>query len=313
MLSFNLVTAGGQSLHATSTVELSGDLADPEELSGITLWRNLLVICPDEGDEFNVLRAVGPRYEVAGKVGLLSDSDKEIDMEGAASDLNYVYIVGSHSIRRTILDEDGTYEKNRKRLTRVRPHTESYSLYRVKLCDDGRLLEKDRVDLRDTLDSDEVIGSFFDVPGKENGIDIEGVAVKAGDIYVGFRGPVLRGNFVPVVAFQFEQPEDYELKFVQLGGRGIRDLVAVEDGFLILAGPVGDGDGSYRLYLWNGEDCVPGAEELQGEIVAIGDMTTTPGMKPEGVAVISENANEWRLLVVSDGDASASEWAVPKP
>ena len=80
------------------------DLADPEQLSGVTQWRNLLVVCPDEGDEFNVLRSVGSRYEVVNRVGLLSDSNKEIDMEGAASDSEYVYIVGSHSIRRTRID-----------------------------------------------------------------------------------------------------------------------------------------------------------------------------------------------------------------
>jgi hypothetical protein len=313
MLCVNIVDARAQSLYATSAVELSGDLADPEQLSGVTQWRNLLVVCPDEGDEFNVLRPLESRYEVANRVELLADSNKEIDMEGAASDSDYVYIVGSHSTRRTKVDEGGTLEKNRKRLTRVRPHTESYSLYRVKLSDDGTLLEKDRVDLRDTLESDEVIGPFFAVPGKENGIDIEGVAVKGDYLFVGFRGPVLRGNFVPVVTFQFERPDDYDVKFVRLGGRGIRDLVAVEDGFLILAGPVGDGDGSYRLYFWNGEDCVPGSEELPGEIVAIGDMTTPPGIKPEGFDVTSETANEWRLLVVCDGDIKASQWVVPKP
>jgi hypothetical protein len=181
------------------------------------------------------------------------------------------------------------------------------------LDDDGRLLEKDRVNLRDILQSDEILGHFFSVPGKENGIDIEGVAVKDGRLFVGFRGPVLRGNFVPVVCLQFEQPEEYELKFVQLDGRGVRDLVAVQDGFLILAGPVGDGDGSYRLYLWNGEDCIPGNEELPHRIDAVGELAIAPGDKPEGVTVLEENADEWQLLVVSDGNAIASEWIVPKP
>jgi hypothetical protein len=162
------------------------------------------------------------------------------------------------------------------------------------------------------LESDEVLGPFFDMPGKENGVDIEGVAVQGGRLYIGFRGPVLRGNFVPVVTLEFDDPEDYALKFVQLGGRGIRDLVAVENGFLVLAGPVGDGDGSYRLYFWNGQDCVPGDQKSTGEITNLGDLATQPGKKPEGITVMSESPAEWRLLVVSDGDPLASEWIVPK-
>ena len=313
ILAVGSVTARAQILHPTCAVELSADLANAGELSGVTRWRDLLVVCPDEGAEFNVLRATDSRYDVISTVNLLSGSDDEIDMEGAASDFEHVFIVGSHSIRRTKINEEGTYTKNRKRLTRVRPHSESYSLYRITLGDDGELLEKHRVDLRDALQSDEILGPFFAVPGKENGIDIEGVAVKGGRLFVGFRGPVLRGNFVPVVTFQFENPEEYELKFVQLHGRGIRDLVAVDNGFLILAGPVGEGDGSYKLYFWNGEDCIPDQEELRHQIVDLGDMAMAPGDKPEGVTVMSENSNEWRLLVVNDGHAVASEWIVPKP
>jgi hypothetical protein len=299
-------------LHSARIVPLAGDLADPEELSGIARWRGSLVVCPDEGDAINVLRPGESGYELAGVVGLLSDSDKEIDMEGAASDSEYVYIVGSHSSRRTKIDEEGTYKKNRKRITRVRPHTESYSLYRISLDNEGKLLQKERIDLRDVLESDEVVGPFFDMPGKENGVDIEGVAVQGGRLYVGFRGPVLRGNLVPVVTLEFDRPEDYELNFVRLGGRGIRDLVAVENGFLVLAGPVGDGDGSYRLYFWNGQDCVPGDQKSAGEITILGDMATQPGKKPEGITVLSESPAEWRLLVVRDGDPLASEWIVPK-
>jgi hypothetical protein len=313
MVVAHTVTASAQTLRATRAINLSEDLANAEELSGVTRWRDLLIVCPDEGAEFNVLRATHSGYDVISTVNLQSGGDEEIDMEGAASDSQHVFIVGSHSIRRTKLDEEGTYKKNRKRLTRVRPHNESYSLYRITLGDYCELLEKHRVDLRETLQSDEILGPFFAVPGKENGIDIEGIAVKSGKLFVGFRGPVLRGNFVPVVSFQFDHPEDYDLKFVQLEGRGIRDLVAVEDGFLILAGAVGDGDGSYRLYLWNGEDCIPGQEELRHRIDAIGDLAVALGDKPEGITVTSENADEWRIFVVSDGNPTASEWVVSKP
>jgi hypothetical protein len=311
-LAFHKLPATAETLDVDGAVELSGDVAFPNELSGITIWRDLVIVCPDEGAEFNVFRKDGDRYELVSKVSLLESSKDEIDMEGAASDSEYVYIVGSHSMRRKKVDEEGTYKKNRKGLARVAPHEKSYSLYRIKLTDNGELVSKEQVDLRYVLANDDMIRSFFTVPGKENGVDIEGVAVKDGTLFVGFRGPVLRGNFVPVLAFRFEQPNDYELKFVQLSGRGIRDITAVEDGFLIIGGPVGDGDASYKLYFWNGEDSVPGDGEQSGHMTAVSEILTDAGVKPEGIVATSETADEWRMLVVSDGDSNASEWVVPK-
>jgi hypothetical protein len=311
-LVFFMVAATAQTFHVDGAVELAGDVAHPTELSGITTWRDLIIVCPDEGAEFNVFKNVGSRYKLATKINLLAPNDDEIDMEGAASDAEYVYIVGSHSMRRKKIDEEGTYKKNRKQLTRVTPHEKSYSLYRIKLTDDGELVSKEQVDLRYVLAADDTIRSFFMVPGKENGVDIEGVAVKDGTVFVGFRGPVLRGNFVPVLAFQFDKPNDYELRFVQLSGRGIRDITAVQDGFLIIAGPVGDGDASYKLYFWNGEDRVPDEGESSGRLTAIGEIVTDMGVKPEGIVVTAETADAWRVLVVSDGESNASEWVVPK-
>jgi hypothetical protein len=312
-LAFAALPVLAQAVRTDGTIELSGDMAQPEDLSGVASRGELLIVCPDEGAEFNVFRHVGRRFELTGKVSLLADRDQEIDMEGAASDSDYVYIVGSHSIRRRLIDENGTYKQNRKRLTRIAPHTESYSLYRLKLDGHGQLIEKERVDLRDVLEADNVLGRFFGVPGKENGIDIEGVAVKDGMLYVGFRGPVLRGNFVPVISFEFEQPHDYELNFVRLGGRGIRDMVAVDGGFLILAGPVGDGDTSFELYFWNGQDCVPGDGGYDGYVSLIGGIPTNSDIKPEGMAVLAESEHAWRLLIVRDGERNASTYLAPKP
>jgi hypothetical protein len=296
----------------TRTIKLQGDIAQPLELSGVTIWRDLVIVCPDEGAEFNVFRN-NSEHELVSTVNLLDGSDDEIDMEAAASDADHIYILGSHSTRRRQVDDDRNYRQNRKRLTRVVPHTESYRLYRVQLDEAGQLVAKASIDLREILEQDEILAPFLSVPGKENGIDIEGIAIKNGTLFIGFRGPVLRGNFVPVLAFRFDQPDEYELMFVQLAGRGIRDLVAVQDGLMILAGAVGDGDASYQLHLWNGEDCVPGEDGPPGEITPLGQLAADLGVKPEGIAVVSETAGEWQLLVVSDGQSTASELTVPKP
>ena len=39
----------------------------------------------------------------------------------------------------------------------------------------------------------EYLSTYLDIPGKDNGFDIEGLAVKGEKVFVGVRGPVLRG------------------------------------------------------------------------------------------------------------------------
>ena len=88
-------------------------------------------------------------------------------------------------------------------------------------------------------------------------------------LYLGFRGPVLRGNYVPVMVTQFQdiaQDSKYELRYVNLNGNGIRDLVAIDDGFLVLAGAVGDGITPYQIYFWDGQDVIPGTDRTPGNM-----------------------------------------------
>ena len=101
--------------------------------------------------------------------------------------------------------------------------------------------------------------AFAGLPSKENGVDIEGLAAKDGALYLGFRGPVLRENFVPIARVDPSGSDEPELLFVKLGGRGVRDIAATTDGFLILAGPNGDQDWSFELFHWDGRDMVTGS------------------------------------------------------
>jgi len=110
--------------------------------------------------------------------------------------------------------------------------------------------------------------------------------------------------------------------FVDLGGRGVRDLAHVKGGVLILAGPAGDGPGSYQLYLWDGEDGVSGADIPKPAVPRlrlIGDLplpTSGHGApaKAEGVALIKDEDHHWEILVVFDGlKGRATRFRVDKP
>lgn len=118
--------------------------------------------------------------------------------------------------------------------------------------------------------SDKHLPSSLSLPGKDNGFDIEGLAVVGDRIFIGLRGPVLRGWAVIV---EIEPKEDegnvsqlklkkigrddrpYRKHFLQLNGLGVRDLCVQHSDLLLLAGPTMDLDGaSYGLALdrWYG-------------------------------------------------------------
>jgi hypothetical protein len=285
-------------------VRLLGELSEPADLSGLALHRDLLVVCSDEGAKLNILRrSSSDAFAALPPIALVDREQAEIDMEGVASDGRSVFVVGSHSRARKKLDPKRTHADNRERLVQVDNEDSRYLVFRLELAADGRSLAQDSISLRKILQNDEILAPFTKLPGKENGIDIEGIAAADGRLYFGFRGPVLRGNYVPVIALKYDQPRDYCLSFVNLGGRGIRDLAAVTGGLLVLGGPVGDGDGTHELYFWNKRDCLPGQDSPAGKVVHLATVASTPEAKPEGIAVAAETDADVRLLILSDGAA----------
>ncbi len=213
---------------------------------------------------------------------------------------------------RKAVKDSRTYKDNLKALTKVSEHDSADSLFRLQFDPNGRLAAQEQITLRSFLESDTLLKPFNKIPSKENGVDIEGIAVKNGRLYLGFRGPVLRENYVPIMAFTFKHPEDYELLFVNLNGRGIRDITSVSDGFLLIGGPVGDGLESYELYHWNGIDCIPGSGSPGGRITALGTLPSTPTLKPEGICILEESTDTWEILIVRDGEKQLSRFRVDK-
>jgi hypothetical protein len=160
-----------------------------------------------------------------------------------------------------------------------------------------------RATLRTAILRDPVLALFWMIPGKENGIDIEGITTFNKMLYAGFRSPVLRGNWVPVLVFEYGESPKTRTRFVNLDGRGVRGMETVEDGLLLLAGPAGDAGGDYRVYLWNGEDMLPGAEGPRGKLSCLARIRPFPKSKPEGLARIGTGKASWDVLIAFDGVA----------
>ncbi|MDH4083539.1 MAG: DUF3616 domain-containing protein [Nitrospira sp.] len=132
----------------------------------------------------------------------------------------------------------------------------------------ARLRGDDRGDdLTKALRRDEHLGSFLTIPGKDNGFDIEGLAVVGKRVFLGLRGPVLRGWAVILeIALKVDSKQSSILKlksigphgrlyrkhFLRLGGLGIRDLCVQGSDLLILAGPTMSLEGPVSVFRWRG-------------------------------------------------------------
>jgi hypothetical protein len=305
--------AAAEKLETGPKIEFLGELAEPDQLSGLAVHGEFLVVAPDEGAKLNVLRRREPlSYELMRSPGLLINN-AELDLEGVASDGRHLYALGSSSLRRKKLDATDSYAKNRAHLTEISSQAGRYNLWQMELTAGGEPKNIKHVDLTLIIANDLLLRPFTRIPGKENGIDLEGLALRDGQLFIGCRGPVLRDNYVPVIIFNFERPQDYRMRFVHLDGRGIRDLAAVDEGFLILGGPGGDGDETFAIYWWDGRDCIPGVGSPGGRIVKLGTIDPKKDARPEGLAVLETTAEQWNVMIVCDGSPKPMHLKVPRP
>jgi hypothetical protein len=257
------------------------------------------------GDHFGAQRT----FPLADYVELPAGPEDEADIEGLARANGYLWLVGSHSLkRRKVKSKDP--DKAADRLATVVREENRFILTRLPLHDEtpgpGTILSgKDNLTAH--LRDDRHLAPFLELPGKDNGLDVEGIAVVSERIYLGLRGPVLRGWAV-LLELRLEEAgrsrlrlrEPYRKHFLDLGGLGVRDLCPDGDSLLILAGPTMDLDGPVRVVRWR-----PGVRQgvvPEGELETVIELPY--GVKcdhPEGLALLADG----RLMVVYDSPSPA--------
>jgi hypothetical protein len=288
-------------------MDLNGAIDASLDLSGAVVVGDYLILGADEGHRLQLLRSAegGRRWRLKKQLPLASQ-DQETDIEAITYGDGHLYVIGSHSWRRKRLKPEQSVAKNRERLLQVEQQESRSGLYRIAFDPStGKFGGKKRVDLSKRLRKDPLLGLFWGIPGKENGIDIEGIAFRDGLLYLGFRGPVLRGNWVPVMLLNFNQPKRYQLRFVSLDGQGIRDMVALDRGFLILSGPVNDATGPFCLWWWDGNDQIPGKDSAASATQLLGAVSTPGGAKAEGLAVLQQDQMQAMILVIYETETAA--------
>jgi hypothetical protein len=274
-----------------------------------------------------------------------TEFDQEIDIEGMDYADSYLWLVGSHSVKRKNVerDDEGKDEKLIKKLSKTEKNGNRFLLARIPLVQttdtsEPELVVKSRgslgskrllqaASLRGDVSGNDLtkaireanggkgeshLIAFLDVPGKDNGFDIEGLAVSAGKVFLGLRGPVLRGWAVVLqLSLDTSNPIELRLKdfgddgqpyrkhFLDLKGLGIRDLVVDGDDLLILAGPTMTLDGPVVVYRWTNavnnkkETLVRGETLLQVFEVPLEDCEE----HPEGMSLVSKDDPSSVLIV----------------
>lgn len=238
---------------------ISGKLGiDTDNISGLVISENFAALATDEGTAIQILPRQGKTF-VANSAGViaLTDNDLELDLEGLAWQAPYLYAIGSHSQKRKKVKAGADDKKNLKRLTEIIEEPSRHQLFQIKLDAHGKVQNIKSQSLDKWLADEPILNPFRALPSKENGIDIEGIAVTDKHLFIGFRGPVLRGNLATVLRFklkadQFELSKA-KLKLVNLGGLGIRDMLAHNKELILLAGPVNEIPKTYQLFHWQGE------------------------------------------------------------
>ncbi|WBA40794.1 DUF3616 domain-containing protein [Hymenobacter canadensis] len=321
---------------------------------------NLWLSC-DERTSIERLRLTGPhefgehcRYELADLLDLTNEeANVEIDIEGLGECENYLWVIGSHSLKRKQPDPtDADTAKQIAKLAKVAEEPSRYLLARIPLLlnpktgdyelhkeaphptDPTQTLRAaqlrgtdDSNDLLDLLAQDIHLKPFMTIPGKDNGFDIEGLAVAPdGRLFVGLRGPVLRGWAVVLELLPREDKHGrlrldevpgatekyYKKHFLDLSGMGLRELRQRGSDLLLLAGPTMDLDGTIAVYCWPDalrceQDSLIGPDKLQRLCdIPHGSGPTSGQDKAEGMALLDDQ----HILIVFDSPTDARK---PQP
>lgn len=325
---------------AQTIADLHGNLSAAVVTPDGSLW-----LASDELQTIERLTQVAPAvfgahhtFAVADYVPLY-DSAGEIDIEGMDYADHYLWFTGSHSLKRK-KTKGKTTAKDIARIAQVEPDPNRYLLARIPVIGDtlfsrcshpacpDQLLTAAALQptgasnvLLEALREDEHLGPFIASPlaDKENGFNIEGLAVHGERLLLGLRGPVIDGwamileieviETAPGILGLKPQADGerlYQKHFLDLDGLGIRELQWQGDDLLILAGPTMRGAGAMKLFHWqkavgHAADSLSHRESGDIDLLFVLPPAVTPDTdQAEGMACLPCLNQPEALLIVYD-------------
>lgn len=252
--------------------------------------------------------------------------EDEADVEGMDVDEGWLWLIGSHSVKRKNPKASDAPEEIAAKLQKVSRDGNRHLLARIPL-DEGTIARRagtrDAAGIGTTAESSDLLDAitaakdphllpFLELPGKDNGLDIEGLAVRGMRAFVGLRGPVLRG-WSCILELHLEAAGDrlqlqpiekkvrYRKHFQNLDNLGVRDLAFAGDDLLILAGPTQSHDGPHQIWRWK-HAARKGSTSSEVERLLVLP-SRDKADKAEGITVLDESGSSPVLLVVYDTPA----------
>jgi len=277
-----------------------GQVVEDQDLSGLAcISERFGLVGADESRDVQVveLSRQARTLRIVQTIPLAYAGD-EIDTEAIAAEGNRYYVIGSHGISK----KEGLPQGNR------------YSIFRLTVDPATGLpvrpLVVDKASLVGILRTDPVLGAYFGKPLQQRGVNIEGLAVRGGRLFVGLRGPNLQGDaFVLEIRaddmFSGNLQPAYVLHRLPLGvGYGIREIVAAKSDFLIIAGNSAsepsekytqsldyDENREFLLFSWDGQG---------SNVHRIGAIPDVKG-KAEAMTILEEAEDHVTVLMLFDG------------
>ena len=283
------VTVPAAEFSLSPTVVLEGAV---DGSAGADVGGGFFVGATDEDNKFRLydvkggpsLKTLDVGVDAAVKSALGLEKIGECDLEGAAKIGDLIFWIGSHG-----RDQHAKEKKERQ------------VLFATKLSGVGKdakleIAGKVYTQLIDDLLKDSALAAFhltravMLAPKDEGAVNIESLAADGHKLWIGFRNPTSKAKDALLVLLL--NPTDIieksaRAKFgdpllLNLGGLGVRDMVAWKDGFLIIAGDFVDrfqpGAKPSRVFSWK------------------------PGTEPKDIGVDFGDLNPEAIMIMADGD-----------
>jgi len=227
-----------------------------------------------------------------------ADKNTEVDIEGVTwspRDSSY-YVTGSHGLGKKKAD----FQPARNTLYRIPFNTAKSEINPASIRS---------ASLLPLLEKFPETASFVRRPLQQNGLNIEGLTTSNGRLYFGLRAPNIDGRgFIidvdPAAVFDDKNDKPH-VHSVDLGtGRGIREIAAIHDGFLIITGNASaeaskkfpetqapGPDDRFEALHWNPAD--------GSRTTRLGELPRNGG-KAEGILLLEQTTHTIELLVIFD-------------
>ncbi len=248
------------SITFATSFPIKGVLPQSTELSDLACHtKEICAVVADEGNQITFLKKNSNHFQVLGSV-VLDQEYSNLDLESLAAYKEGYYTAGSHSV-----------SKGKK-------YNEGYfGIYQIKYNEELSKVEVKKATLKSIYENDSYLKEYFKKNIQDNGVNIEALAYKDGELVVGHRTPNVNGKTYVLkidASTLFSDRIRYYNQPLELGtkGYGIKEITALDKGFVVIVSGKNLGTDFSLLYYWDGDfsrlnrtlDFLNGRKKIEG-------------------------------------------------